>query len=447
MTSRSPPKTSLRERLAWPSVLYQACAEATRGTNPDSAGSDGVTVDAFRRSTKAELAKLRQEIRNGRYAPSLGHGVAIPKKRDLGTIPDNVRPITVFNVRDRIVQRAISNLIWPHLRDHVFSEVSFGGIRAYRLGNARAKVSSSVRKNVESAALKIMQLRRDGYSFTFETDIQRFFPTIDKAQLLRQLARVLPDSTLDDLLEASVSTNIDNPDELEARGLSECWDPSVGVPQGGVLSPLLANFYLAPFDKVMMHAGFQLVRYVDDLVILTKNAADAAQAYRLCKSTLQEMGLTIHPLDEPNEKRKVKTRIVADNQPFEFLGLTFNKTSIHPSQSKLVDLRDRLRKATHARLGGATLIEVVTGLNRLLRGWMAAYAFCDLPRKVQTEIDRCAGRGLASWMVCHKLIRNENALTPEKQRKIGLWTVLAAQVRPISRRVYGLQNPQSCVGS
>src|SRR5688572_16366747 len=105
-------KVSLRTRLAWPSTLYQAFEEVTKGANPDSAGPDGVTIDLFRRSAKTEIARLKRELLTDNYLHSLGRGVAISKKAGVPISPATARPITVFNVRDRIVQRAIANIIW-----------------------------------------------------------------------------------------------------------------------------------------------------------------------------------------------------------------------------------------------------------------------------------------------------------------------------------------------
>lgn len=439
MAKKAPRKTPLIERLTWRSVLHQAFAEVTKRANSDSHGPDGMTVDFFRRNAKGEIARLRREIKDGTYAHSPGRGVAIAKNARLRPTPENVRPITVFNVRDRIVQRAISNLIWPHLRDHVFSEVSFGGIRAYKVGRDQTKVSLSPKKNVEAAASKILRLKREGYCFTFETDIQRFFPSIDKNALLLRLEEALPDHTLLGLLEAAISTSVTNADAIEARGLSECWDPTVGVPQGGVLSPLLANFYLAPFDAAMKNAGFQLVRYVDDLVVPATSRADAEKAHALCKSSLAEMGLTIHVLGEKNEKGKIKTRILDKNESFDFLGLRFNKESVHPALNKLEDLKGRIREITHAYRGARTLVDAVSQLNRLLRGWMSAYSFCDTPKGVLTQIDQLARTGLGSWMQCHRQIRNPNSLDLKTQRKIGLWTVTEAEIQPLSRRFFETQ--------
>lgn len=262
-------RTLLRTKLAWESTLWRAFTDVTRRANPRSAGPDRVTVEEFRRYARRELKRLGDDLRTRRYVHSRGRAVPIPKNRAVKLTKDNVRPITVFNVRDRIVQRAIANIIWIHLRNHVYSKVSFGGIRSYRVRRTQEKRSTDAKKNVEAAARRILELRAAGHTHTFETDIRSFFPSLDKDRLLDKLKSALPDDTILDLLSAAISTEIDNPEEIERRGLSECWDVDRGVPQGGVLSPLLANFYLGDFGRSMTQDGFKMVRYVDDLVVLT----------------------------------------------------------------------------------------------------------------------------------------------------------------------------------
>jgi len=315
--------------------------------------------------------------------------------------------------------------------------VSFGGIRRFSTRNGVSKSSADTRKNIQAAARRILELRRDGYVHTFETDIQSFFPSINKARLLTKLANVLKDNTLLDLLDWAISTEVSNSDELDSRGLSECWDPRVGVPQGGVLSPLLANLYLADFDKSLLDDGFQLVRYFDDLVILTRTASEAMRAYLACKTRLAAIGLSIHELDQPNEKKRIKTQILPANNSFDFLGLRLNSNSVHPAATKLEDLKDRIRHITHARLGGETLFEVLSRLNWLLRGWAAAYVFCDIPAQLLREIDHAANQGLTSWMVYHNIVRDQNALSAEARKRVGLWSICDMEIRPISRQLEG----------
>ena len=214
--------------------------------------------------------------------------------------------------------------------------------------------------------------------------------------------------------------------------MSECWDPDSGVPQGGVLSPLLANFYLAPFDRTMVAAGYQLVRYVDDLVVLTKSREEAELAYALCRDTLAGLGLTIHAIDIKDGKGRVKHAIVNPNESFDFLGIRFNKTSLQPCQSKIDDLRNRIKGITDGRDCTATLLDVVGRLNRLLRGWIAAHSFCNIARTLIDEIDNAAGVGVSRWMSFKRITPKNCFLTRAHLCSLGLLSVSTIRINPIS---------------
>jgi len=426
---------TLRDRLSWPSTLAKAYFEVVSGANPDSKGSDGVTIEQFRNNARSYLSQLQRDIKTDRYKHGLGRAVAIPKNPSLPAAKGNVRPITVFTIRDRIVQRAISNIIWPHVRDRIHSEVSYGGIRKYATAHGKHSTSSSVTKNVESAAMRILTLRASGFSYVFETDIQSFYPSINKQTLVTALSALLPDASLSDLVEAAIETAVINADAIEARGLSEYWDPRLGVPQGGVLSPMLANLYLASFDDAMTADRFKMVRYVDDLVVLAKSEDEANRAHLRCRQLLSGLGLSIHGMNEPNNKGKIKTRIISGFGPFEFLGIRFHKRTIVPASDKLADLDDRMRELAHVRFGSRTLVELITRLNRLNQGWVSAYSFCDIPQSTIEQIDHKARTRLAEWMLANKLIRNINTIDKQKQATLGLWSATQAEISPVSKRI------------
>ncbi len=427
---------TLRERLAWPTTLFTAFVEVTRNANPRSAGPDGVSVETFKRSFRSELKLLRNELLTNRYCPSPGYGVALFKNPTAGIAAGNVRPITVFNVRDRVIQRAIANVMWIYLRDHVYSEVSFGGIRSYKIRRGNNKICTSIPKNVQAAARKILELRNEGYVYTFETDIRNFFPSIDKERLLVELLQVLPDATLRDLLQAAIATFVTNADEIENRGLAEYWNPGRGVPQGGVLSPLLANFYLSSFDAAMISEGFKMVRYVDDLVILCRSEADARQAFSFCKSTLASVGLSIHDIGAPDTRGRCKTNIVPPDRSFDFLGLRLSKYSVRPSDDKLDALRSRIRHITDTRLcDGETLVSTIDSLNRLVDGWLNAYRFCDLSKDVLREIDHELTDCLGSWLKYFKLIRSPNLLDDKVRKRLGLTIAKYFKTYPLSKMI------------
>ena len=144
----------------------------------------------------------------------------------------------------------------------------------------------------------------------------------------------------------------------EAKG----WQPTErGTPQGGVISPLLANLYLNPLDHQMAAAGWAMVRYADDFVMLCRTEAGAHAALDAVRHWVNEAGLTLHP---------EKTRVVDASQPggFDFLGYHFERGLKWPRAKSLQKLKERVRAKT-LRTGGRSLRAIVTDVNRTLRGW------------------------------------------------------------------------------
>jgi len=143
---------------------------------------------------------------------------------------------------------------------------------------------------------------------------------------------------------------------------SQGWKPTAcGTPQGGVISPLLANLYLDPLDHQMEQAGWEMVRYADDFVILCRTQAEAQAALAAVRAWVSEAGLTLHP---------EKTRAVDASAPggFDFLGYHFERGQRWPRQKSLMKLKERMRAKT-SRLDGRSLSDIVTDVNRSLRGW------------------------------------------------------------------------------
>jgi RNA-directed DNA polymerase len=142
------------------------------------------------------------------------------------------------------------------------------------------------------------------------------------------------------------------------------WMPESGAPQGAVLSPLLSNVYLDPLDHLVAQAGFEMVRYADDFVILCRTAAAAAEALDLVRRWVADEGLTLHP---------EKTRIVDVRQDgFEFLGYRFEGQKRWPRTKSVKKLKDSLRSKTR-RTSGQSLSSIIANVNRTLRGWFAYF--------------------------------------------------------------------------
>lgn len=145
------------------------------------------------------------------------------------------------------------------------------------------------------------------------------------------------------------------------------WTPETGVPQGAVLSPLLSNIYLNPLDHRMGDAGFQMVRYADDFVVLCRTAEEAHAALQAIQKWVADAGLTLHP---------DKTHIVdARVESFDFLGYSFRGKLRFPRSKSTAKERDAIRKLT-PRKSGQSLEHIIQRLNRNLRGWHAYFRHC-----------------------------------------------------------------------
>ena len=165
------------------------------------------------------------------------------------------------------------------------------------------------------------------------------------------IARVL------DLLRAYLEAGIFD-------GMEE-WTPEEGTPQGAVISPLLANIYLHPVDLVMAAAGYEMVRYADDFVVMCRDQAEAEAALQLVREIIEGRGLSLHP---------DKTRIVDATQRggFDFLGYHFERGYRWPRKKSMKKLKDAIRAKTK-RTNGNSLTTIIESINPTLRGWFGYF--------------------------------------------------------------------------
>lgn len=425
---------SLLELIAEPTTLERAWRKVRRGS-PSSAGVDNITLSNFARNWLQEKKNIRYRLHSRTYnfSPYLGqpiHKKTNASKHDLKAW----RPISIATVRDRVVQRAILDRIWTDIRSNVYIETSFGGIRPYKTKRGVYKQpnpESNSQRCVRAAVRRILDLRKQGYIWVFETDIENFFPTINRKKLFVFLRQLLRDSTIDGLIEAALDSSIANAQDLGK--LAELWDPTSGVPKGGVLSPILANLYLYNHDKTLSELGFKLVRYVDDLVVLTKNYEKAFQAYEVCKDSLQRLELQIHPLGN-KFKSRIKTQILSPSETFDFLGLTFTKNSVMPCEAKFTKLYERIDEITDVHTSQATLDKIVQELNWCMKGWVNAYRFCNLSRQDLVNIDNRISKRLRGWLVLRGIIAKPNKIDSRAYKWLGVESATTIRITPFLKK-------------
>ena len=357
---------ALYDRICRPDILQVAWTLVrARG---GAAGVDGVTIERIEASPRGPgglVEDLHEELRTKRYRPLAVRRVYIPK-------PDGrQRPLGIPAIRDRVVQAAALLVLEP-IFEADFEEASFG----FRPGRSAHDALEAVRAHLKAG-------RREVY----DADLQSYFDTIPHDKLMASLRCRITDRSVLRLVRLWLECPVVEEDE---DGGPTVRRPGRGTPQGGVLSPLLANVYLHWLDK-LFHApqgpaswGAGLVRYADDFVILARRIEPRLRRW---VETLLEgrMGLTIH---------RDKTRVVnltEDRTSFDFLGFTFRYDRslkrrgdrylyVGPSRKAVRKERTTLREMTGPRYCFAPLPVLIQRLNRHLRGW-ANYFGWGHPRR------------------------------------------------------------------
>lgn len=256
------------------------------------AGADGETIDRFRRRAVENIHAIRKALANGQYQPYPYQQVLIPKAQN------GHRALSIPTVRDRIVQQALLNVLNPQVEPQL-SPVSF----AYR-----PQVSYLL------AVEAVAQCREEGFIWVLDADIVKYFDNIDREILLAKLHSHVSSPEILGLIRAWISCGI-----LTKAGILF---PDRGIPQGAVISPLLANLYLDDFDRAISATpGLRLVRYGDDFIVLARTQVEIEEAYGMVAKLLKALKLNLH---------QRKTQITTFEQGFRFLGHGFLGEAIFP---------------------------------------------------------------------------------------------------------------------
>jgi RNA-directed DNA polymerase len=303
-----------------------------------AAGVDGQTVVDFAEHERLELRRLHEQLREDSYCPALVRRTWIPKPGS-----SEKRPLGIPTVRDRVVQTALVHVIEPIL-DATFHERSFG----FRHG-----------RGCHQALRCVEELLAAGYVYVVDADLKGYFDTIPKDRLLEIVQQKISDRRVVGLVKQFLDQGI--LEELRT------WTPEAGVPQGAVLSPVLANAYLNPLDHHMAERGFQMVRYADDFVILCRTPEEAEAALTEVRQWVAGHGLTLHP---------EKTHIVdAREKSFSFLGYAFRGKFRFPRAKSHRKFVDRIRELT-PRKSGESLEVILQRINRCTQGWFNYFRHC-----------------------------------------------------------------------
>jgi len=368
---------SLTGRITY-RVVYDSFMAVKR--NRGAAGIDKVSINMFEANLAQNLQSVMASLKDGSFEPK-------PLRRqfiDKGN--GKLRPLGIPAVGDRVAQEVIRRLLTP-IFEPLFHEASHG----FRPG-----------RNCHRALEQVLREHESGYQVVLDADIQGFFDNLPHPVLMQAVAAQVADGNILNLIEKFLRAGV-----ME-NGVFK--PTTVGTPQGGVISPLLANIVLNHLDWQLHQHGYRFVRYADDFVVLTQTKAQAGEALALVAQCLGNLGLRLSP---------DKTRITSYRAGYSFLGFVISRRSRRMREKSVKKFQDKVREITvrHHNLDAV----VIQKLNQVIRG--TAHYFTPQWATTRWQLRRLDSwtrvRVRAMWQKCKRMTDNYR-LPNKKLERLGL---------------------------
>lgn len=318
-------------------------------SNKGAAGIDGMTVEDALPWLMEHGDELLEDIRNGKYKPLPVRRKEIPKG------DGGVRKLGIPTVIDRIIQQAIAQVLTP-IYEPMFSDGSYG----YRPN-----------RSAQQAIQKVRDYAEEGYRFAVCLDLSKYFDTLNHELLMNKLREKIHDKRVIELIKKYLKSGV-----MENGVVTKTEE---GSPQGGNLSPLLANIYLDRFDHEFEGRGIKVIRYADDIVLLAKSQRAAERLLGTSKIFLEEK------LKLKVNEEKSKAVSVYSIRNFKFLGFALGRNSkgtyirVHAKSSKKA--KQKLKELT-SRSQGRNVRVVMHNIKVYMQGWLAYYGIADMMKTI-----------------------------------------------------------------
>jgi group II intron reverse transcriptase/maturase len=316
---------SLTGRIT-PPIMLEAFKAVKK--NRGAAGIDKVSIKMFEANLEENLTALIKDMKTGRFEPHPLRRVLIPKDKT------KVRPLGIPVVRDRVCQEVVRRLLSP-IFEQLFHDSSYG----FRPG-----------RNCHQAIENVLELHERGYKVVLDADIKGFFDNIPLHVIMKAVSDEIADGNILKLIEKFLRSGV-----ME-NGVFK--PTTIGTPQGGVISPLLANAVLNHLDWQLHEQGYRFVRYADDFVIVCKSKDQAKEARNFVEHILHnDLGL---------ELSQEKTKITTYGKGYDFLGFRLSSRSRRMRPKSVKKFKDKIRELTVRKHNLDE--DVIVRLNRVIRG-------------------------------------------------------------------------------